>query len=90
MSRPASKIPVIRRSFALPGQLVKQAQACVAPEQRDNLNGLLKMALESFVKQHRYEDFKRSMQALARDPKAVAELRRMSKDFASTDEDGLK
>ena len=90
MSRPASKTPVIRRSFALPGQLVKQAQACVEPEQRNNLNGLLKMALESFVKQHRYEDFKRSMQALARDPKSVAASRKLMQDFMAADGDGVK
>jgi hypothetical protein len=90
MSRPASKIPVIRRSFALPGQLVKQAQAYLPVAQRSNLNGLVKQALEDFIRQRRYEEFRRSVQALAGDPKAVAELKRMSEDFAATEEDGLK
>jgi hypothetical protein len=90
MSRPASKIPVIRRSFALPGQLVKQAQAYLPAEQRSNLNGLVKQALEDFVRQHRYEAFRLSVQQMAQDPKAVAEHRRMLEDTAGMDEDGLK
>ena len=90
MPRPASKTPVLRRSFALPQALVKQAQAFLPAEQRGNLNGLMKQALEDFVRQHRYEDFRKSVQRMARDPKTVAEQRRILEDTAGLDEDGLK
>jgi hypothetical protein len=90
MPKTASKTPVLRRSFALPQSLVKQAQAYLPVDQRSNLNGLMKQALEDFVRQHRYEDFRRSVEKMAQNPKTLAEHRRMLQDYAGTDEDGLK
>lgn len=89
MSRSASKTPILRRSVALPQGLVKLAQSYLPPEERSNLNGLMRQALEDFVRQHRYEEFRKSVQAMARNPKTVAELKRMSDEFSGTEEDGL-
>lgn len=90
MPRPASKQPVLRRSVALPQGLVKLAQSFLPPEQRSNLNGLVKQALEDFVRQHRYEELRKSLQALSQDQRAMAEMKRISDDFAGTERDGLK
>jgi hypothetical protein len=90
MPKTASKTPVLRRSFALPQSLVKQAQAYLPVDQRSNLNGLMKQALEDFVRQHRRDEFWRSVEQMAKNPKTVAEHKRMLAETAYMDEDGLK
>ena len=90
MSKTTPKTAMIRRSVALPGELVKLAQDFIAPDKRDNLNGLVKLALQEFVRQHRYQAFRHSVQQLAQDPKFIAENKKMLEDYAGADEDGLK
>jgi hypothetical protein len=90
MPRPASKQPILRRSVALPQGLVKLAQSYLPPEQRGNLNGLVKQALEDFVRQHRRDEFWRSVELMAKDPMVIAENKRFLEETAYLDEDGLK
>jgi hypothetical protein len=50
----------------------------------------VKQALEDFVRQHRRDEFWRSVELMAKDPMVIAENKRFLEETAYLDEDGLK
>ena len=80
----------VRRSVALPGELVAAVRAAVGPELGSNLNRVVRMALEEFVARRRQMDFERQLEAMAADPDIRRENARVSLEFRRADGDGLR
>ena len=80
---------VVRRSVALPKDIVEEAAKLAPPELKGNWNRLVRTALEQFIIQRKRRRFAESMAEMARDPQAMALNRRISDEFSVTDGDGL-
>ncbi len=80
----------IRRSVALPRQLINEASAVAPPELRQNLNRLVTVALQEFAAKRRERAFEEAMAQMAADPAIQAECASISKDFTTAEADGLK
>jgi metal-responsive CopG/Arc/MetJ family transcriptional regulator len=80
---------VVRRSVALPRQLVEEAASLAPRELRGNWNRLVREALEQFIIQCKRRRFAESMAEMAKDPQAMALNRQISEEFSVTDSDGL-
>lgn len=87
-SKPATR--TIRRSVALPRQLVEDVSALAPPELRQNLNRLVTVALQEFAAQRTARAFEEAMARMAADPAIRAECAAISRDFAATEADGLR
>jgi hypothetical protein len=80
---------VVRRSFALPKQVLEEAAELAPPELRGNWNRLVRTALEQFIIQRKRQRFALGMAEMAKDPQALAVDRKISEDFSVADVDGL-
>ncbi len=80
----------VRRSVALPRQLVAQASAAAPPELRRNLNRLVTVALREYTAQRREGAFEQAMARMAADPAIRGESAAISRAFAVAEGDGLK
>ena len=80
----------VRRSVALPRQLVKEVSAVAPPELRENLNRLVTVALKEFAAKRMERGFEEAMTQMASDPAIQAECAVISKEFAGAETDGLK
>jgi hypothetical protein len=80
----------IRRSVALPRQLVNEASAVAPPELRQNLNRLVTVALQEFAAKRRARAFEQAIAQMAADPAIQAECAAITKDFNIAEADGLK
>lgn len=80
----------VRRSVALPRQLVEEVTALAPPELRQNLNRLVTVALREFVAQRKARAFEEAMAQMAADSAIHSECAAISREFAITDGDGLK
>ena len=87
-SKPSPK--TVRRSVALPRQLVEEATAAAPRELRENLNRLVTVALQEFAAHRRARTFEEAMAQMAADPAIRAECAAISRDFAIAETDGLK
>jgi hypothetical protein len=83
------KSNIVRRSFALPRDLVDQVLALVSEDQRSNLNRLVTVSLQEFVARRRQEALEKSMAAMAADPDIQRESTRIMDEFAAAEADGL-
>jgi hypothetical protein len=81
--------PVVRRSVALPEQLVREALAWAPPESAGNLNRLVAESLAEFVARKKACAFEEAMAAMAADPAIRKECATIAKEFACADLDGL-
>ena len=88
MARTSRVTKTVRRSVALPIEVVEEAQRA-APLLRDNLNRLVIVALKEFVAHRRQLDFEAAMARMAADPKIRAESSRVAPEFAAAENDGL-
>jgi ribosomal protein L17 len=79
----------IRRSVALPRQLVEEANAFAPKELRQNLNRLVTVALKEFSARQRERAFAEAMAQMAADPAIQRVCAGVGKEFASTEGDGL-
>jgi Arc/MetJ-type ribon-helix-helix transcriptional regulator len=79
----------VRRSFALPAQLVEQVSEAVPPEYGSNANAAVRHALEDYVKRKREADFERRMDEMAADPWIRAVNAEIFRDFERLDGEGL-
>lgn len=84
-----SKSNVVRRSFALPKNVVLEAARLAPPELRGNWNRLVRTALEQFIIQRKRQRFAEGMAEMAKDPQAMAIDRQISEEFSVADADGL-
>ena len=87
-----SAIPpkIVRRSVALPYKLIEEVCAVAPPALRENLNRLVTVALQDFVKERKKQSFEESMAQMAADPAIRKECAILSKEFAISEADGLK
>lgn len=69
----------VRRSVALPRQLVEEATAVAPRELRHNLNRLVTVALREFAARRRSLTFEETMAQMAADPTIRAECVAISK-----------
>lgn len=79
----------IRRSVALPAELVAKATEAAPSELRDNFNLLVKEALKGYIARRQDEAFAEEMARMARDPDIRRESAAISKEFEITLSDGL-
>lgn len=84
------KSRTIRRSVALPRQLVEEASALAPPHLRQNLNRLVTVALQEFAARQRAREFEEAIARMARDPAIRAECAAISTAFQSAEADGLR
>jgi len=80
----------IRRSVALSRQLVEEVSALAPQDLRQNFNRLVAVALQEFAARQTTRTFEEAMTQMAADPAIRAECAAISRDFATTEADGLK
>ena len=81
---------VVRRSVALPRNLVEDVTAIAPVALRQNFNRLVSRALQEFAAAQRARAFAREMQEMAADPQIQAECKAIERDFAVAALDGLR
>jgi len=87
-SRSSSR--TIRRSIALPRELVQEVEAIAPLNLKGNFNRLVSVALQRFASQRKVEAFEEAMSRMAADPSIRAECAAISREFLPTESDGLK
>ncbi len=80
----------VRRSIALPRQLVDELTAVAPVELRSNLNRLVTVALTEYAARKKSQSFEQTMAAMASDPAIRAECATINRGFAASEADGLK
>jgi len=80
----------VRRSVALPRQLVEEVTALAPQDLRQNFNRLVAVALQEFAARQTARTFEEAMAQMAADPATRSECAAISRDFATTEADGLK
>ena len=89
MPKTKKKLRTVRRSVALPRDLVETAQSAAKGELRENFNRLVRTALEEFIERRERLEFDRAMARMAKDPDIQKANRQFSRDFEETESDGL-
>lgn len=79
----------VRRSVALPRQLVDEVLSVASPESAGNLNRLVTESLREFVVRRRAVAFDAAMAQMAADPAVRKECAAIASEFASTELDGF-
>lgn len=79
----------VRRSVALPRELLEKVQACADPESRANVNRLVIVALQEFVENRKRRQFQDAMAQMVNDPQMRAVSEQISKEFMFVEMDGL-
>lgn len=79
----------IRRSIALPIELVKELRAVAPPELQDNFNRLVTFILIDFTKRQKKHQFETNMAEMAKDPAIREVCSVLSEEFAEAENDGL-
>lgn len=79
----------LRRSVALPSDLIDEVQSLAPPELRDNFNRLVVTALTDFATRRKRERLEMAMAEMASDPAIRKACEGLSKEFAETEDDGL-
>jgi len=80
----------VRRSVALPAELVEEAARVAPRELRSNLNRLVVVSLQEFVARRKASAFEDAMAQMAADPAIRSECRHIESEFASAELDGLR
>lgn len=80
----------VRRSVALPRELVEEALAIAPPELRHNLNRLTITALREYAERRKAQAFAAAMAAMAADAAVAAECAAINEEFAVAEGDGLR
>lgn len=79
----------VRRSVALPADLLARAIAAAPIALRRNVNRLVRVALEEFVGRRKARAFESAMEEMAADPEVRYQSSVISEEFADADADGL-
>jgi hypothetical protein len=80
---------MVRRSVAIPGELVEEAMAVAEPELRDNFNRLAIVAVEEFTASRKATLFEHAMAAMAADPAVKRVSASIERSFRAAERDGL-
>ena len=86
---PNQKLKTVRRSVALPRDLMEDVLSAAPPELKGNLNRLVLISLREFVARRRVEAFEQAMTEMAADPAIRSECAAIAAEFAPTERDGL-
>ena len=81
--------PVVRRSVALPRELVEEATRVAPRELHDNLNRLVVVSLEEFVARRKAAAFEEAMARMAGDAAIRKECAQIGAEFEPAAFDGL-
>ena len=79
----------IRRSIALPNELVEELLTVAPPELRNNFNRLVTFVLIDFTKRQKKYQFETAMAEMADDPAIRKECSVLSEEFTVAENDGL-
>jgi len=79
----------IRRSIALPNELVEELRTVAPPELRDNFNRLVNFILIDFTKRQKKYQFEIAMAQMANDPEIREVCSALSEEFTEAENDGL-
>ncbi len=79
----------IRRSIALPNELVEELRTIAPPELRDNFNRLVTFILVDFTRRQKKHRFETAMAEMADDPAMREVCSVLSQEFAEAGNDGL-
>lgn len=85
----ARKPSTVRRSVALPRQLIQDAAEVAPAELRGNLNRLVVTSLREYAERRRAQAFEEAVARMADDPTIRKECARIAREFAGADADGL-
>ena len=85
----AQDSPIVRRSVALPRGLVDDLIRTAPEELKSNLNRLVIVALQEFIRAQERREFDAAMARMSADPSAQAEIRSIQAEFRQTELDGL-
>ena len=86
---PDQKIKIVRRSVALPRDLVDDVLSVAPLELKGNWNRLVLVSLRDFVARRRAEAFEQAMAQMGADPAICGECATIAAEFAHTERDGL-
>ncbi|MBL0159029.1 MAG: hypothetical protein IPP47_18245 [Bryobacterales bacterium] len=89
-SHAAANRQLIRRSVALPRQLVDDVLACAPPELAHNLNQLVAASLREYIAHRQALAFDEAMREMAADPGIQAASTAISAEFDAAAMDGLR
>lgn len=84
-----SKDKVIRRSVAIPSQLLEEIHNVTEPALRTNFNRVVVTALRDYSARKKGEAFENQMAQMAADPGIRSEMEQISLEFSIADQDGL-
>ena len=79
----------IRRSIALPNELVEELRSIAPPGLRDNFNRLVTFILIDFTKRQKKYLFETAMAEMANDPAIRKVCSVLSEEFTEAENDGL-
>jgi cation transport regulator ChaB len=79
----------VRRSIALPSDLMEEVRSVAPPELRDNFNRLVTIALYDFAKRRKRANLEKAMAEMAQDPAMKKESAEISEEFLKSETDGL-
>ena len=79
----------VRRSVALPRQLVDEVTSVTPEPLRGNFNRLVIVALEQFVAREKAKAFEEAMNRMGADPAIQRENAAISGEFEAAEADGL-
>ena len=85
----ATKPRSIRRSVALPPQLVAEALSNAPEEIQGNFNRLVILSLQQYIANQKALAFEREMIEMAADPSIRAECSAIAEEFMPAEMDGL-
>jgi hypothetical protein len=80
----------VRRSVALPRELVEAARAAAPPELAHDRNRLVATALREYAARQQQRAVEQAIARMAADPAIQAECAAIARDFAATEGDGLR
>jgi hypothetical protein len=88
-SQKTSQIKTVRRSIAIPLQLVEEIHRMAPPEMEGNFNRLVVTALREYSARRQKAFFEKEMALMAIDPGIRCVLDDISSEFIHADYDGL-
>lgn len=79
----------VRRSVALPKELIDEVKNVAPVELRDNLNRLVIVALRDFAAKQKAQAFEKAMAQMAADEQLQGESHAINEEFVTAEADGL-
>ncbi|MGV8120191.1 MAG: hypothetical protein AB2L14_10570 [Candidatus Xenobiia bacterium LiM19] len=78
----------LRRSFVIPQVLVDEAVTLAPENLKMNLNRLVTVALQEYIKSRKEKAFEAAMAEMSKDRSLTGELKKIDREFIDTESDG--